>query len=269
MKLDEQFNEKRSRLGANDLHIWRYISTHRQECANLSIEALGAKCNVSRTTILRFAQKLGLSGFSELRLLLRMECQEKAPGAQLPDFLSQTCDSYHKMIGEIRDKDCTPLFQAIDRAENLYVFSSGMLQDAVAREICRMFLMADKWFYRIHAGTEMQSLLYNVTERDFVLILSVSGESPHVLQLAKALKIRGVTTASITQRQQNSLAQLCRLRLYISTVEIDFGTDYQSTASFFILSELLFLKYMAYRKEADSHAPGNADRAELSPAERK
>lgn len=102
-----------------------------------------------------------------------------------------------------------------------------------------------------------------------MLILSVSGESPHVLQLAKALKIRSVTTASITQRQQNSLAQLCRLRLYISTVEIDFGTDYQSTASFFILSELLFLKYMAYRKEADSHAPGNADRAELSPAERK
>ena len=77
-----QYND--TRLGANDLHIWRYISTHRQECANLSIEALGAKCNVSRTTILRFAQKLGLSGFSELRLLLRMECQEKAPGAQPP-----------------------------------------------------------------------------------------------------------------------------------------------------------------------------------------
>ena len=70
--------------GANDLHIWRYISTHRQECANLSIEALGAKCNVSRTTILRFAQKPGLSGFSELRLLLRMECQEKAPAHSPP-----------------------------------------------------------------------------------------------------------------------------------------------------------------------------------------
>ena len=53
MKLDERFNEKRSRLGENDLHIWQYISAHRQECAWLSIEALGAKCNVSRTTILR------------------------------------------------------------------------------------------------------------------------------------------------------------------------------------------------------------------------
>ncbi len=251
MKLDERFNEKRSRLGENDLHIWQYISAHRQECAWLSIEALGAKCNVSRTTILRFAQRLGLSGFSELRLLLRIPCEEEMPRGISQNFMEQTCDSYHKMIGELRDKDCTPLFQAIDKAENLYVFSSGMLQDAVAREICRMFLIADRLFYRIHAGTETDSLLYNVTDRDLVLILSVSGESPHVLQLAKALKIRSVPTVSITQRKQNSLAQLCNLRLYVSTVEIDFGTNYQSAASFFILSELLFLKYMAYRKEAD------------------
>ncbi len=269
MKLDERFNEKRDLLGENDLLIWQYISAHRRECAGLSIEALGARCHVSRTTILRFAQKLGLSGFSELRLLLRMEHAENAQQPQAADFLQQTCQSYHKMIDELRDKDCIPLFQAIDTAENLYVFSSGMLQDAVAREICRMFLIADRWFYRIHAGSEAEALLHNVTERDFVLILSVSGESPQVLQLAKALRVRGVPTASVTQRKQNSLAQLCRLRLYISTVEIDFGTDYQSTASFFILSELMFLKYMAYRKEVDAGAVGDADRAELSQAERK
>lgn len=144
MKMDELFNEKRSRLGENDLHIWRYISSHRRECSRLSIEALGAKCNVSRTTILRFAQKLGLSGFSELRLLLRMECEQRGAEAESHDFLEQACASYHKMIGEIRDKDCSELFRVIDQAENLYVFSSGMLQDAVARELCRMFLVADK-----------------------------------------------------------------------------------------------------------------------------
>lgn len=267
MNLDERFNEKRGQLGENDLFIWQYISTHRKECAALSIEALGAKCNVSRSTVLRFAQKLGFSGFSELRLTLRMEAQEIRP--QPVGFLDQTCECYHKMIEELRDKNCVPLFRAIDAAENLYVFSSGMLQDAVAREIYRMFLVADKWFFPIQAGDEADALLCNVTERDFVLILSVSGESTHVLQLAKALRVRGVPTASITQRQQNSLAQLCNLRLYISTVEIDFGTDYQSAASFFILSELLFMKYMAYRKEVESNAPGRPDRTKLPPAERK
>lgn len=264
MKLDELFNEKRSRLGENDLHIWRHISSHRRECSRLSIEALGAKCNVSRTTILRFAQKLGLSGFSELRLLLRMECEQRGAEAESHDFLEQACASYHKMIGEIRDKDCSELFRVIDQAENLYVFSSGMLQDAVARELCRMFLVADKWFYRIHAGTEAELLLETVTERDFVMILSVSGESPQVLQLAKSLKVRGVPTASVTQGKENTLAQLCGLRFYISSVKIDFGTDYDSTASFFILMELLFLKYMAAQRGGDGNAAGKPDRTKLS-----
>lgn len=185
MTLDELFNAHRSQLGENDLYIWNYITAHRRECAALSIEALGRRCNVSRTTILRFAHKLGLHGFSELKVLLRMEDKQQHA---LPDYIEQTCAVYTDMIADIRAKDCTALFRRIDEAENLYVFSSGMLQDAVARELCRAFLSCGKWFYTIHAGTEADVLLHNVTERDLVIILSVSGESPQVLQLARAAR---------------------------------------------------------------------------------
>lgn len=250
MKLDELFNEHRADLRENDLYIWKYLSSHRKECATLSIEAFGQRCNVSRTTILRFAQRLGLSGFSELKLLLRME---DAPCHMAPsDCIDQTCAAYQQMITDIRGKDCSDLFAQIDAAENLYVFSSGMLQDAVAKELCRVFLSGDKWFYLIHAGSEAEVLLHHVTDHDLVLILSVSGESPQVLQLAKALKVRHVPTVSITRQKENTLAQLCTQRLYISTVEMEpgvLGTEYQSTTSFFILAELLFLKYMEYKKE--------------------
>ena len=262
MTLDELFNAHRSQLGENDLYIWNYITAHRRECAALPIEALGRRCNVSRTTILRFARKLGLHGFSELKVLLRME--EKPQQAQ-PDYIEQTCAVYSDMIAEIRTKDCTALFRRIDEAENLYVFSSGMLQDAVARELCRTFLFCGKWFYTIHAGTEAGVLLHNVTERDLVIILSVSGESPQVLQLARALRVRSIPSVSITRRRDNTLAQLCPMQLYIGTVEMEMpmlGTQYQSTTSFFILVELLFLKYLAYRNGGE-HETGRPDRAEL------
>ena len=87
VNLDELFNAHRAKLGENDLHIWNYVSAHRKECAELSIEALGQRCHVSRTTILRFARKLGLHGFSELKVLLRME--EKPETS--PDYIEQTC----------------------------------------------------------------------------------------------------------------------------------------------------------------------------------
>ena len=253
MRLDERFNQSRSHLNENDLYIWQYISHHRRECAQLSIDALGAKCSVSRTTILRFAQKLGLRGFSELKLLLSMEAEAQETAV---DAVAQTCNVYRRMIDELERMDCTALFQQLDRAENLYVFSSGMVQSAVAKEMRRIFLTADKWFYHIHSGSEADLLINNITERDLIFILSVSGESDHVLKLARALQVRQIPMVSITLQKENTLALLCGLRLYIHSNEIEsavFDVTYRSTSSFFILVELLYLKYMAYKaKERDA-----------------
>ena len=62
MKMDERFNTYRHQLSETDMLIWNYIQKHRSACVNLSIEQLGEKCSVSRTTVLRFAKKLGYHG---------------------------------------------------------------------------------------------------------------------------------------------------------------------------------------------------------------
>jgi len=66
MKIDELINKYYDRLSQNDLHIWQYINSNKEECCNLSIHELAVRCNVSKTTILRFAKKLSLKGYSEL-----------------------------------------------------------------------------------------------------------------------------------------------------------------------------------------------------------
>ena len=43
---------------------------------HISIHELAKSCCVSSTTIVRFAQKLGLDGFGELKAILKMEEQE-------------------------------------------------------------------------------------------------------------------------------------------------------------------------------------------------
>ena len=68
MKLAELVNQHYKELSSNDLYIWDYIQAHRKECQNLSIVELAQRCHVSKTTILRFAQKLSLKGYSELKV---------------------------------------------------------------------------------------------------------------------------------------------------------------------------------------------------------
>lgn len=73
MKLDELINKYHKQLNENDLYIWSYISKHRKECETLAIDQLAHKCNVSRTTILRFSQKLSLKGYGELKVYLKLD----------------------------------------------------------------------------------------------------------------------------------------------------------------------------------------------------
>ena len=83
-----------------------------------------------------------------------------------------------------------------------------MVQDAVANEMRRMFLSADKWFYPINGPSEGSVMLENLTRRDLVVMLSLSGESRTIVELAHAVKVRNVPLVSITQLRDNTLAQI-------------------------------------------------------------
>ena len=60
MLLEDLVNNNLSKLNPTDLIVWRYIYAHKKECCYISIYDIADACNVSRTTVLRFAKKLGL-----------------------------------------------------------------------------------------------------------------------------------------------------------------------------------------------------------------
>ena len=67
MYLEEMINAEYSRLNENDILIWQYIQLNKRECCEIAIEDLAQKCCISRTTISRFTQKLGFTGFREFK----------------------------------------------------------------------------------------------------------------------------------------------------------------------------------------------------------
>lgn len=78
MAIEDLVRANYGKLNENDLYIWKYIDTHREECSHATIEELAKNCNVSRTTILRFAKKLSMEGFSELKIHMKMELEKNA-----------------------------------------------------------------------------------------------------------------------------------------------------------------------------------------------
>ncbi|MEH2952981.1 SIS domain-containing protein [Candidatus Merdisoma sp. JLR.KK011] len=91
------------------------------------------------------------------------------------------------------------------------------------------------------------------------LLVSVSGQNKKMVEAAKKLRIAGVNLMSITKNRENTLAHLCDFNLYVDEsnhFETPMHWQYESTTAYFILIDILFLKYLEYhqRKEADHEA---------------
>ncbi|MCC8097173.1 MAG: SIS domain-containing protein, partial [Eubacterium sp.] len=86
------------------------------------------------------------------------------------------------------------------------------------------------------------------SSKDLVIIISLSGESETVVELAKALRTGNIQTVSITALTNNRLAALCGENLYINSVRlpVKYKIDYESSTPYFILIEYLYLSYQNY-----------------------
>lgn len=126
MKLEELVNKHYDSLNNTDMLIWQYIYNHKKACLNYSINELADKCNVSRTTIMRFAQKLSLDGYGELKVMLKMESDSVViPSVNELNDISQL---YHRVIKELEQKDFSSICKMIRKSNRIFSFGSGAFQ---------------------------------------------------------------------------------------------------------------------------------------------
>ena len=249
MKLQELVNKHYNILNENDIHIWYYISNNKKECENLSIDQLAHKCNVSRTTVLRFAQKISLKGYSELKLYLKLENER---GQETNNKIEMVCNTYNELIKNISEKDCSDIFEKFDNARNIYIYGVGMVQSSIKKELKRIFMTSGKILYDLSGYYESEISLNIANSDDLFIIISVSGENKFIIDFASKLNIKNIPIISITRLKNNTLSQMSDYNLYISSVTLNeeiSEVSYESITSYFILIEILFLKYMQYKKK--------------------
>lgn len=249
MRIEDLINTHYDKLNQSDLHIWEYIVYNKEKCCDLTIDELATKCNVSRIAILRFAQKLSFKGYSELKVYLKWEITSKEE--RDTHGINRMCDDYKKIIEDLRKKDFKQVCKIIYEAERVFVYGIGTVQNSVANELKRMFLIGEKCFYLINEPREAERLLDIITPNDLIIIISLTGSSIYVKHFAKELNLRNIPIVSITKLKNNELATLSTDNLYITTSIATIGNKipYEVTGLFFLLIEILFAKYLNYKEK--------------------
>ena len=249
MRLEELMNQYSDHLNETDRYIWNYVENHRKECENMTIEQLASRCSVSRTTVLRFTKKLSLKGFGEFKVHLKMENDR---GSQEVSKAVQVCMSYEAMMQDMIQQDFREIIEAIYQANRVFVYGTGAIQRLVAKEIKRLFYHGKKHLFDFNGEDEFCAILKAMDSHDLLIVISVSGERESLLKFVKRAKIKNVPVISITKRLKNPLAEISDYNLYISTTSVEkdlSSVKYESMTSYFILIEMLVLRYLEFLEE--------------------
>ncbi|NLL29852.1 MAG: MurR/RpiR family transcriptional regulator [Clostridiales bacterium] len=248
MKIEDLIYENYNKLNENDLYIWNYILSNKEACSNMSMQELASNCNVSHTTILRFAQKLGLEGYSELKIYLKWGTKSKYSFNE--EEIDKTHNDIVKTMDVLKNQDFSDLFKLLDSANKIYAYGTGAVQKNAANEIKRTFLTVGRLINVLEGKDELYEIGRNLQENDLIFLLSLSGENKFINEFAMGLKEIGVKIISITKVGNNKLSQLSDISIqYYShcVAKIDEGLEVFTVSQFFIINEFLLLKYLQYK----------------------
>lgn len=231
-------------LNENDRHIAHFILDN-PTCFKWSISQFANTCLVSKTSVIRFCQKIDLPGFGELKAILKWEQNTTFNPTPLSSLV-QT--NYEKMIKMILENDMHPLFECLKHSKRVILYGSGARQSRVTNEFKRIFLPTQKTLVVVNDEELIDSLKNTLETTDILFIFSLRGERQKIIDLAKFCKIKNIPLVSITGMHHNTLSSLSRFPLYINAIKLpdEYHLDYEIVTPYFMLVELLYILYQRY-----------------------
>ncbi|MGI6156192.1 MAG: MurR/RpiR family transcriptional regulator [Enterococcus lemanii] len=253
MRFTDLVNEHYDELNESELLICSYILENTVHVPKMSLIDFAQQNLSSKSSVIRFSQKLGFTGFSELRNFLKWQDYETILDEQIT-FKDQVIKDAQKLLTILQESDWTAIYQTIHSIDNIYVITTGITQKNQAAELQRLFLLIGKPLQIIPGdgdSNEFRRILERLSEKDIVFVLSLSGENNRLESIMNRLKIVNSKIVSITSLQNNWLSGKSDYNLYATTSRSPLPKDWwlQTASSFFLLVEAFAFGYMDYKRK--------------------
>ena len=228
-----------------------------------SAQALGEKTNTSAAAIIRFSKKIGFKGFSDLKMNLAQSTKEEK---QEVDLIFDANDD----IGTLVEKGCRlnmntvlktyqlinidTLEASIDllnNASTIYLFGVGG-SSVIGLDIYQKLMrIGKKVIYNADLHVQM-TFAQSMDENDVALIISYSGSTTGLVDVAKVLYEKQIPFISITQINSNPISKLSTYSLKVPSEEkaLRIGAV-SSRISSFVITDLLY--YGVFKKNFEEH----------------
>lgn len=212
MTFEERVRAVEDSLNETDDALLLYIRENRQEILSLTIQKIASKLFIAPNSIMRFAKKLGYSGFAELKFSIQSELhpREATPGRQLMDMLP---NNVVKTLDIIEPGQLEKAAEMIHQARCCILAGVGD-SNPYCELLGKNLRCVD---CNVQYYTQIHDMIYAVEhagEQDALVVISARGENPRLVELTRNAKSRGLRTISITHMKPNPLAAAAHCNLY-------------------------------------------------------
>jgi DNA-binding MurR/RpiR family transcriptional regulator len=215
-------------MSANEKKLADFVLENASLIRDYSSQQIAGAVGVSQSSVVKFSQKLGYKGFTDLKLAVHesVVMQESSGTVQQPtvegyedelslnDWLLAKKREALSSAAIINDNaDVLAAIAAIEAAERIQVIGSGPAS-VIATDLAHKLIELGK---AVTAESDRDIQLLSVAtlgRKDCLLIISASGQTAHLIDAAKLAKKSGALVISITNQWANPLRAISDIRLY-------------------------------------------------------
>ena len=275
MSVISKMREMQSELTTKEKKICRYILQHLDKIVYMNTYEIADKCKVSQASVVRFAKKLGYSGFPEFKIAFgrdmgRRDVEDKINFIYEDIHETDGLDDLVKKIvyansNIIQDTysilDINTIRQAVDLIKNsrkIFILGAGY-SGIVAKDF--HFKLWELGFHSMFE-TDYHIQLASIStldENDLVFVISQGGKTVDIYNLVKEAKKKKIKIISVTQMSSNPIRDLADVKISTVVEKNNFrSTALSSRIAQLTIIDILYVTLITENKQLAEKYIGDA-----------
>lgn len=217
----------RNEMSATEKKLADFILENAPLVRDYSSQQIAGSVGVSQSSVVKFSQKLGYRGFTDLKLAIHEAVVKR--GSNVSVFRKKAAQGEDFSIRErLFQNKCDALSSANDlndeeviRAAIAAIASANRVQligvggaALIARDFaCKLTALGKAVMVESDAQVQLAGSA-TLGERDCLIVISDTGQEPAIVQIVKEVKSAGVAVISLTNQSANPMSALADIRLY-------------------------------------------------------
>lgn len=243
--------------------VLRFLISQTREAVEMDIHTMAKKCYCSPATIIRICKKNGFSGFKELKLALINDINfskqlnqvnlTASSDGKIPNIVANVLNANISAIQNIYNlldfDELNQIVSLLSSSKYIYLYGIGA-SFLVAKDFQQKFERINKKTF-LYEDIHLQLVSStNLEKGDIAIIVSYSGLTKEIIEIAKNVQMCGGKVIAITKYGKSKLSSLSDYNLFVPTLEkpLRIGAS-SSRVSQLSVVDIIYNTYISLEKE--------------------